>query len=438
MTPTRRALVSAVLYLIVAIALAGIRPLWLDEILQLLDTRQPSVSRLIEHLPHHTGSVPLGYLVQQTSLKITGYSPRRARLPEAVFGAAAVLVVALLAAELGLQLGWMAALVYGALPLILRYATEGRMYSQALFFSMLATLLYMRLARRPTLGRAGAYYLALLAAVYTQPYSVFVAGAHLLWSWLGRERKAALLGAAAFAVTLAAFLPWYLWAKPQWNLNINEGAQHFSASVRTPLMIFRELAGASYAGTAVLLILCAAALIERTLTPRSRSLLVLLFLVPLAASFAADASFDYFIAARQFIWALPAAAILASAAIEQRKRTTLVFAGLFGVICTWQSFRFFTAPHEDWQAAATAIAEQARCGACIVIAPAEQASLYEFFHPELKHARFSGPRVVLAITPYSTSDERRAAIVDLVTSGYEHECGFRIGESRIEMFRKGW
>ena len=211
-----------------------------------------------------------------------------------------------------------------------------------------------------------------------------------------------------------------------------------ASSEPSEFMIFRELAGASYVGTGLLLILCAVALRGGLLAPRVRNLLVLLFVVPLAAAFAADAWFDYFIAARQFIWALPAAAILASAAIEQRKRATLVLASLFGLICTWQSFRFFTASHEDWQAAATAIAEQAKCGACIVIAPAEQASLYEFFRPELKHARCSGPRVVLAITPYSTEEERRAAVVNLVASGYQHECGFRIGESRIEMFRRNW
>lgn len=403
MTPARSALLAALAYLAVAIALSGIRPLWLDEILQLLDTRQPSVQRLIEHLPNHTGSAPLGYVAQQASLKVTGYSLRRARLPEAVFGSGTVFLVALLGSALGLRFGWAAAMLYGGFPLILRYATEGRMYSQGVFFSVLATLLYLRLADRPSPSRAVAYFIALVAAVYTQPYAVFVAPAHLLWSALNRERKAVLLGGGAFIFTCVAFLPWYLWAKAQWRINI-DGGQHFAASAKTPLMIFREFVGANYAGTGLLLLLCAIAIGSKCLTARNRCLLVLLVVVPVIAVLAVDDWFDYFIAARQFIWALPAAAILASTAIEQYKRSITAVAGLFGVVCVWQSFRFFTSQQEDWQAAAMAIAEQAECGACVLIAPAEQAKLYEFFRPELKHVRCSGPRVVLAITPYTSAE----------------------------------
>ena len=53
--PVCAALVTAILFLIVAIPLSGVLPLWLDEILQLIDTRQPSTAELISRLPRHSG-----------------------------------------------------------------------------------------------------------------------------------------------------------------------------------------------------------------------------------------------------------------------------------------------------------------------------------------------------------------------------------------------
>ena len=438
MTPTRGALAVAFAYLGIATALSGVRPLWLDEILQLIHTRQPSANELMVQLPLDTGAVPLGYIVQHASMKVTGFSLRRARLPAAVFGAATVLVVALLGTELGLKSPLLAAIAFGGLPLMLRYATEARIYSQGLFFSALATLIYVRLANRPSWAGASVYAAVLLAAIYSQPYAVSVGLAHLLWSVLHREWRVALLGAAAIAVVAFAFLPWFLWSKAQWTRNINLAAQHFSVSTKTPLVILRELAGAGYVGTGALLILSGLAIAGRRFASRTRSVLILLLAMPLVIPLAADAWFDYFIAARQFIWCLPAAAILAAGACERRKTVTktvtTTLAGLLGVACLWSSFRFFTGPHEDWEAAATALAGQVQRGACLVVAPSDQARLYEFFRPELRDAHCSGPRVVLASSPYTTREERRATIARLLPAGYARESEVSIGKCAIELF----
>ncbi len=149
MSPQRSALLTAAIFVAIAISVASIRPLWLDEILQLIDTRQPSTIQMISALRQTPGAVPLGFLAQQAALKIAGYSMVRARLPSALFGASAVFVVALLGSQLGLKRGWHAAVIFAFFPLTLRYATESRVYSQALFLSVLATHLYLRLTKRP-------------------------------------------------------------------------------------------------------------------------------------------------------------------------------------------------------------------------------------------------------------------------------------------------
>src|SRR6185312_9427468 len=152
------------------------------------------------------GGAPLGYLIQQTSLRVTGYSARSARFPSALFVAGAVFFTGMIATELGLTWSWLAAAIFALFPETLRYACESRVYSQALLFSTLATWLFLR--RYITL-----YTLALIAAIYTQPYAIFIGFAHLAWK---RRRSSAI----AVGIAIAAFLPWYVHASKIWTAGL--------------------------------------------------------------------------------------------------------------------------------------------------------------------------------------------------------------------------
>ena len=432
----RAALLATALFALVSPALLGALPLWLDETLQLIETRDPSTTQMIARLPRNSGAAPLGYLVQHYALRLTGYSIRKARLPAALFGIATVLVVALLAAEAGVRYYWLAAALFAVFPESLRYATESRVYSQALFFSVLSTLIYVILAKRPTAVLAAGYWLALTLAIYTQPYSASVGLAHLLWSVVRREFRAGLYGGVAFALAILAFLPWYLWSRAAWAAGIAREGFHFSFSAKTLLMLFREVAGAGYWGSALLLVLCAIAVARRYPLTRAQHLLLFLIAVPPVCVFAADAVANYFVAARQFIWILPAVAILAAMAVERHARTAVVLYALLGVICVRQSVRYFTAPRENWQAAATFISDQVQRGACLIVAPSEHARLYEFFRPELERARCSAPRMVLAITPATTNQQRESAIAALIAEGYKEQRETAAGGSAILFFQR--
>jgi 4-amino-4-deoxy-L-arabinose transferase-like glycosyltransferase len=432
----RAALLATALFALVSLVLLGTLPLWLDETLQLIETRDPSTTQMIAHLPRNSGAAPLGYLVQHYALGLTGYSISKARLPAALFGIATVLVVALLAAQVGVRYIWLAAGLFAALPETLRYATESRVYSQALFFSALATLIYFTLAKRPTAVLAVGYWLALTLAIYTQPYAASVGLAHLLWSTVQREFRAALYGGVAFALAALTFVPWYLWSRAAWAAGIAREGFHFSFSARTLLMLFREVPGAGYWGSGLLLVLCSIAVARRWPPARAQQLLLFLLAVPPVCVFAADAWSGYFVASRQFIWILPAVAILAAMAIERHARAAVVLYALLGVVCVRQSVRYFTAPRENWQAAATYLSDQVQRGACLMVAPSEHARLYEFFRPELERARCSSPRILLAITPATTNQQRDSAIASLIAQGYKEERGAAVGGSTILFFQR--
>ena len=142
-SPVRNGLAVAAVFFCAAIALSGVLPLWLDEVIQLRETRNTTPAQLMASLPGQPGAAPLGYLTQQAALRTTGFSVRWARFPSAVFAAGTVLLVAVIGGEL-------AAVLFALFPLTLRYACESRVYSEALFFSTLSTLLFSRIIKRPS------------------------------------------------------------------------------------------------------------------------------------------------------------------------------------------------------------------------------------------------------------------------------------------------
>jgi hypothetical protein len=425
-----RILWTAVVYLALAVALCGLLPPWLDEVLQLIDTSQPGAATLLRNLPaNHPGSSPLGYLAQQAVLRFTGDSVFFARLPSAVFAAGSVLATGVLAAELGIRSPWLAGLLLGAFPLTLRYAAEGRAYSQALFFSVAATLLYLKLHRDPRAGRAAAYCVCLVLAVYTQPYAASVGAAHLLWSLSIKRWRVATWGGAAVVAAAVCFLPWFLWAQGAWRAQpMSSDSHHFAASAKMPMMIFREIAGAGYWGSALLLILCLFAV-------RRVSLLSLLVVVPVAAAVAGDFFFDYFLAARQFLWALPALAVLAAAGMERAGRSGRMLGALLLVVCSYRGARYFTRPHEDWAQAAAEMARLAGNGACVRVLPEADLRVYRYFQPALGTTPCDQRKLLVVVTPYTPAAMARQELDQLRGSGYIEEARRQTGLSTMVSLR---
>jgi hypothetical protein len=221
-----------------------------------------------------------------------------------------------------------------------------------------------------------------------------------------------------------------------WAAGIGPNALHFSATLRTPLMLFRELAGAGYWGSALLLILCVIAILSGLPSPGTQSLLILLIAVPMLAILAADLVFNYFIAARQFIWVLPAVALLAAGAVERHPRCGLALAAGFCFVGLMQSAKYFTAPHEDFQLAAGELRKKSQQGLCVAVAPKELSRLYEFFEPNVAPIPCDMPRLVLAVTPYTSEKDQTSAVDELLARGYKKEREEQLGGSSLVFFHR--
>jgi hypothetical protein len=386
-------------------------PLWVDEILQLIvSTRAPTLRALLVAAPVNVGAVPLGYLTQRVFTGVLGYSLFSARLPAAVFGVLSVAGAVLLARRLGLKRPVWAMALLAVLPLQLRYATEGRVYSQALFFSVLSTLAFLRMRDAPGPVNAICYSLSILAGLYTMPFSVLVAVGHLI---VAPRRVFAPLAAAG-----VLFLPWFIFARRTWAAASAGNGYAFHAGLKTPLLVAREISGGGYIGSLLLLALAAYGFLR--MEREQARLLALTVAVPIAGAFALDFAFGYFFAIRQVIFVLPALALLASAA-----RPVLIVALLAASLVS--DVRMFLGPRDDWDLAARALRDT---GECVVAVPPASMKPYTFFEP-LRACSGGEPSAVLAVAPGADPADERRAVIELERRGLSPGGSESAGGTRI-------
>jgi hypothetical protein len=248
-----------------------------------------------------------------------------------------------------------------------------------------------------------------------------------------RKRKAARYSAAAAALAALAFVPWFLWVHGYWRTSVGTGDLHFVATLKTPLMLFRELSGAGYWGSGLLLLLCILGALRLRTDRPTQAFLLLLIAVPLAGVFTADAVFDYFLAARQLLWLLPPVAILASAA---QRPAAVVLAVLLLAVSVHKSALYFASKEEDWDAAARALAVEVDRGACLELANPGTLAYLQLFAPSLGQRPCASSTVVAAITPYSSSRERTALLDRLASEGYAKRSTRRAGGTTLFLLQK--
>lgn len=409
-------------------------PLWLDEILDLIGVRFYDLPRLIEYVPENSGGVPLGYLVQVVSVRAFGYSPFAGRLPSAVFSVLGGIGIVLLAKRFGLRWPAFALAVFCLFPLQLRYALEARPYSQALAISIWMTLAFLRLRETPTPARFFLYWICIVAGLYTQPYSVFVAVAHFCWIVLspdnGTKRKLLWTAGGALSLAALAFLPWYAYAHQFWRASIETSHFRSTINLKTPLLILRELIGAGYPGALLVLAAACAGLAKSFRNHRDGLFWTLQLAFPVFLALAADGVFGYFLAIRQMIFVLAPLAILCGAGFEvliaHRRIPAAIYGCLLAAILVYEDFQFFARPREDWKAASNLVAQEIRQGRCAIFLPADSDRLYEFFNPDVTNRTCSSDlttarAVTVAISPYESVAAQKAFEARLSGLGFSRQ-----------------
>jgi hypothetical protein len=382
--------------------------MWLDELIELSDTYQLSLSQTIGRVAHNPGGVPLVYLAENLLVNHLGHPFYTAHLFSILCAVAGLAGLISLAGLLEVSSGWLAvALLFAALPVSLRYAVEARQYGPALALSIIATAL---LARVPSWPNALLYGLTLALGMYAQPYVAFVAVAHVLWSWRQVCFKYVLAGSVLAA---ALFLPWYLYARGFWVHAVSEAGYQSTVNAKTPLMILRELSGGGYLLTLSLIGLAACGYWRTSMPAASKRLLLTWAIVPVPLVLAANTLFHYFFAIRQLLFIVPPLCILAAEGVWalQKGWRPCVAAGLLIAACV-NDVRWFTQAKEDWSLPAAAAVRMLPPGACVAAVPPSAADLYRLYQPTLPFCERQQPAIIL-VSPYAPVAERAASTFNL-------------------------
>jgi len=419
-------------------ALAALLPvlsLWLDEIYDLIVARMGHLMDVLAYVPRVSGNVPLNYVIQFASVHLLGFSAFTGRLPSAISSVVACAGVFVLAKRMGLRRPLLAAGIFALCPLQLRYALEARPYELALCLSVWATVAFLRVLDRPeSASRAGLYGLSVAAGLFTFPYILFVPLAHLMWAALVsyRTRRWQPLLAASLAVGIAGliFAPWYLHSAASWRTAVVIGQLKGTITIRAVPMILRELVGAGYIGSLLVLAGFGYGLTRR----QDWELWLFYSIVPIVCAVAADASFGYFLAIRQMIFVLTPLALLFTAGVEAlpRRPAAILTAALL-IALVVGNVSFFRRPREDWRSAAFILASEP----CVVYSPPDSRLLYAFFVPDLTNRECTTgphPRVALAVSPYEPKNSVTERQGQLTGSGYTQRAYFNPATPRIEIY----
>lgn len=198
----------------------GVQSLGFDEGFSVYVARMPLADGL-RYLTAWDAHPPLHYSILHYWIKLAGSSEFAVRLASV---AAGVLVVPLAYQTgrtlAGASLGLLAALVTAPSPFLTYYSQQGRMYSLATLFALLAMCLTLRTLGRDGRGSRGEW-LGLLAAVVLSLYTLYYTAFVLLSAWLlvivwgwrrgrrWRERLRRMAPYVAVAATAGLlFLPW--------------------------------------------------------------------------------------------------------------------------------------------------------------------------------------------------------------------------------------
>ena len=431
------------------------RPLWLDEILQLIGTRRMSFGELIRWVQIQPGAVPLGYMIQKGTLDLFGFSTFTARLPAATFGFLGLVAFTFLAIRLKVNARLTALILLAGLPIYTRYAVEARPYSQALFFSILSALMFIRLREAPTPRNVAMYALSAAGGLYSNPFTVFWAVGQCVcasyWARRDQIKRVSWYSFLGIAIAGGTFAPWFLYSAFHWRQSIVGSGFSFNFGQVSPLLIMKEISGAGYVGSLALLVAAVVALASRAVERDTKLFLLSGILPTVGGVIAADWLFGYFFSIRQVIFAIPPLVILSAEGLCQMNRqrwpqvARVVLLVSLAVSFSWNNVRVFTKQTENWGSAAHRLADAAST-ACIAVAPLPAPlpplgwlELYAFFEPCLAKyacsAEYTGAgRIVLAITPYTRTASATTAVARLEKSGYRMIERITIGGSTLCFF----
>jgi uncharacterized membrane protein len=435
------------LYSLAVFTCCALRPLWLDEVLELSGTTMSSLAAMLNWVPvMNAGATPLGYLTQRPFVLAGGPWPFWARLPSALFSIFSCWLMLWICRELRIPrtTGMIAVVIFMLIPSQFRYATEGRPYTEALCFSLISALALIKLTRKPTVLRAVICISATIAGLYTQPYSVLPACGMIVWILAAHrahgEWKNAVLLLLCVAISALAFVPWYLRASGAWRAAIaSAGYPQFHWTLPLFRDVAKGISGGSFLCSAALLVSACAGIFASLAPLELRGMLSLGAVFAVVGALAGDALNNYFFASRQIIFCLPSLCILASLGcshLAARNRLLgLGIGALLLIASLTNDISFQVNAKEDWIAAARALDRTAGDGYCLEFL-GQGPDLYSVFVPGLRSKTCGAPpppKVALVSTLYTDPGEIASAEKNVQALGFSQRGVLLVGGTRIAL-----
>ncbi len=435
-------------WLAVLAVCTAIRPLQLDEVLQLIGTRTPHLSSVFDWMRYSPGSVPAGYVVQWALVRTVGFSNVIARLPSLAAWVLTVVAFVRIGAQSGLRKTESAVALAAATPMVFRYAIEGRPYLPALCMTAFATLLLIEFVESPasaTRGRLSLYGLLLAAAPLVQGTAATAIAGHALFvivdpSMRGAGARQLRIGGAIVLSALPPIL-WSLHMRDAWASAIVHDHYTFAFSLRAALGFLKDITGGGLVGTALLALAAGYGYARSSLKLPAKRLLAITVITAIVGAFAADALAGYFTSPRQAIYCLSGLIVPAAAGWEQlrlRHRWPAVLAAVLFIAVSLGKDVSVVRSKEDWKSASRMVAEAIGQGFCVKPASALTAplNLYWFFEPSIEsHVCVGAEKAVgLVYSSFTPRSDRDAAASELAAKGFVPQGAETSGGTTLERF----
>lgn len=432
---TRILIASYAALLLIAVLLL---PLRIEEILQLIASRQHSFAGFIAWMAKPPGSAPLNYLVQFPFVLALGVSRLGARLPSLLFALGSCYLFLELAKSIPLRRPYLALAVFLLLPVQYQAATEGLPFEQALFLLLLSTLIFLRLIRTPTV-RWSIWYAALLTlCLYTSRYSYLPAIGYLLFLFAfvnrSHERRVIWFALPATVAPVLLFVPYYLWARLQVNPTWLSAPPPPGTPASVYLQALSGFSGGGFTGYALSSLLLIGLLAgvwglfrgtpNRPGAPAALPKTIAIFCLfggavgTITIVLLVDLWNHYPFHATQALWAMPGVVVSGFAALErlaQAKKRALWAMGataLILLLCILADAQYAATIHEDLRSETALIPPQLQGDSCVVfVSEGLSPALFLTFDPNLRAhecGNFFHRRAVLAshayVTPFQQED----------------------------------
>jgi len=319
----------------------GDKALWLDEVMSLRLAAQPTVADMLREVESYDAHPPLYTVIHffwmrpgpmrwradgidrgQADMRVEGY----ARVPSAVFGIGAVVIMVLLARRLyGNAAGFLAGGLMAVSAFHVYFSQEARPYALVVLLTLALTWVFVRIleaGERVSVGLCGLYAVLGAACLYTYALTIVLLISHgLLFLVLGKRsaRTLALAGAAMAAIALA-FLPWLGAAPP---LETTEIVRAFGEWLFGPLRF--SAWNWPYHGLLALILLGLAVLVSRS-RKHSRLLLPGMIVMPVVLLFVLPVPRVHVFEAKHLIFVMPPCLLLLVGAVRGRGHRLLAAA----------------------------------------------------------------------------------------------------------------